>query len=33
MLGLEEELKSYNKRKLEADVAENERQRVAKQGG
>src|ERR1700682_3914274 len=31
--GLDEELKSYNKRKLEAEVKENERQRAATQGG
>ena len=32
LLGLEEELKNYGKRKLQADVQENERQRV-EQGG
>lgn len=33
IIGLDEELKSYNKRKLEAEVKENERQREAQQGG
>lgn len=33
VLGLEEELKAYGKRKLSAEVQENERQRVAQQGG